>query len=775
MSLRRDIDWFISKSKSIHGDRFDYSNSVYVNAITKIEIRCIKHNNIFYQIPRNHFNAPNSCKDCKFEKNSRPQDTDKFIQKAKIVHGDRYDYSKVIYKNFKTDVIIVCKKHGDFIQKPSSHLATGGCRKCGLEMRREKSMRPPKGKSLAEINPIVSKQWHPTKNGDLTPYDVFAKSGEKAWWKCPKGEDHEWDTSIGNRCNGSGCPICADQRLVRSNSLAIRNPDLAKEWHPTKNGDLTPFDVFSSEGTKVWWKCDKGDDHEWQATINSRSAGNGCSVCSGKTIVKSNCLATLRPELAKEWHPTKNGHLTPFNFSEYSAEIVWWKCDKGDDHEWESAISNRSSGNGCSVCHGLTIVESNCLATLNPKLTKEWHPTKNGDLTPFDVTIKSNNIVWWKCDKGDDHEWDASIASRSSGSNCPICVGQKVVFSNSLAKTHEYLITEWHPTKNGNLTPFDITSGSNLDVWWKCDKGDDHIYECTPKERTRGGNCSICAGKKVVLSNCLATLRPELAKEWHPIKNGNITPYDFTVGSNMKVWWKCPKGEDHVWEAGINSRAGGNGCAICAGQIVVNSNCLAILNPKLSKQWHPIKNGDLTPYNVTLFSGKKVWWKCDKGEDHEWKTAIANRAKGKDCPFCTLTPQSKQELTITFELIQFFNDINPKGFKTRIDGKLYSIDIYIPQLKLGVEFDGSYWHKDNEAKDKLKTVQLEDEGFEVFRVRQEPLKRIFDDDIMSKQPFNAKKVTNDILTQIMSRYTLDTKKTTKIESYIAMKELDMNN
>ena len=126
---------------------------------------------------------------------------------------------------------------------------------------------------------------------------------------------------------------------------------------------------------------------------------------------------------------------------------------------------------------------------------------------------------------------------------------------------------------------------------------------------------------------------------------------------------------------------------------------------------------------------------------------------------------------MTFELIQFFKDINPKGFKTRVNGEFKSIDIYIPELKLGIEFDGSYWHKDKAAKDKLKTEQLEEEGFEIFRVREEPLKRIFDDDIMSKQPFNAKQVANYILAQIMSRYTIDAKKVAKIESYIAKKEL----
>ena len=202
-----------------------------------------------------------------------------------------------------------------------------------------------------------------------------------------------------------------------------------------------------------------------------------------------------------------------------------------------------------------------------------------------------------------------------------------------------------------------------------------------------------------------------------------------------------------------------------------NKKSLAETHPELAKQWHTTKNGTLTPFDVGKSSDKKVWWKCDKGDDHEWRTTIAHRSNGRNCPFCTLTPQSKQELTITFELIRFFKDINPKGFKTRVKEKLWSIDIYIPQLKLGIEFDGNYWHKDKLALDKLKTEKIEDDGIEIFRIREEPLPRIFYDDIMSKQPFDAKQLTNDVLTQIMSRYNLDTNKIVKIEAYIAKEEL----
>ena len=64
--------------------------------------------------------------------------------------------------------------------------------------------KPPLGKSLAEVNPELAKEWHPTKNEELTPFDVTSKNGIKVWWKCDKGNDHEWESSVANRSNGNG-------------------------------------------------------------------------------------------------------------------------------------------------------------------------------------------------------------------------------------------------------------------------------------------------------------------------------------------------------------------------------------------------------------------------------------------------------------------------------------------------------------------------------------------------------------------------------------------
>src|SRR5438876_11460425 len=105
-------------------------------------------------------------------------------------------------------------------------------------------------------------------------------------------------------------------------SLAETHPHLADEWHPRKNGALSPDDVTAGSSRSVWWKCRKGDDHEWEACVSSRGAGSGCSVCRGRTVVKSNCLLTVHPHLAAEWHPTEN-RTTPAEVYAYSTKEYW--------------------------------------------------------------------------------------------------------------------------------------------------------------------------------------------------------------------------------------------------------------------------------------------------------------------------------------------------------------------------------------------------------------------------------------------------------------------
>ena len=132
------------------------------------------------------------------------------------------------------------------------------------------------GYNLEAINPPLSKEWHPDKNGQLRPHDVTPGSGQLVWWRCIRG--HEWTAAVFSRNSGVGCPYCGGHRATSETCLQAVNKRLAREWHPSKNGSLTPKAVLPNSGQKVWWKCSNG--HEWQAQIQSRNKGCGCACCS---------------------------------------------------------------------------------------------------------------------------------------------------------------------------------------------------------------------------------------------------------------------------------------------------------------------------------------------------------------------------------------------------------------------------------------------------------------------------------------------------------------
>jgi hypothetical protein len=121
---------FIKKSKLIHGDKYDYSLVNYKNMYTKVDLICKMHG-IFKSIPKEHIYKKCGCSLCNlgYLKNNNISNVD-FIEKAKLIHGDKYDYSKTEYKNSRSKVIITCKKHGNFTQKPESHLRGRGCPNC---------------------------------------------------------------------------------------------------------------------------------------------------------------------------------------------------------------------------------------------------------------------------------------------------------------------------------------------------------------------------------------------------------------------------------------------------------------------------------------------------------------------------------------------------------------------------------------------------------------------------------------------------------------------
>ena len=128
------------------------------------------------------------------------------------------------------------------------------------------------------------------------------------------------------------------------------------------------------------------------------------------------------------------------------------------------------------------------LYVLKPELIMEWHPTMNNSVRPKDVTPGSGKRVWWLCQEG--HEWQAVVYSRSRGSGCPHCYKGNHTNGTQLILTDTTFVTEWHPTKNGNLSLRRLDSDSGQKVWWLCQNG--HDWQATIKSRLKGVGCPHC-------------------------------------------------------------------------------------------------------------------------------------------------------------------------------------------------------------------------------------------------------------------------------------------
>ena len=293
----------------------------------------------------------------------------------------------------------------------------------------------------------------------------------------------------------------------------------------------------------------------------------------------------------------------------------------------------------------------------------------------------------------------------------------------------EYLLDEWDREKNGSLTPEDVAARINTKVWWllsyndeKTGKHFDFSWNARIANRTNGNKCPYLTGKKIWKGfNDLATTHPELAAQWHPVKNIDLKPEDVTAGSGKKVWWLFPYDDkktgrhfDFEWESKINSRANGVGCPYLTGNKVWKGfNDLETVNPELAAEWDYEKN-KLLPSEVTAGSNKRVWWKCSIC-GHGWKAKIVDR-RISGCPECAKELQTSfPEQVAAFYLEKHFQDAESGNWNV-LDGK--ELDVYISSISAAVEYDGARFHKNGKC-DMKKNELCAEKGILLIRIREE--------------------------------------------------------
>lgn len=323
----------------------------------------------------------------------------------------------------------------------------------------------------------------------------------------------------------------------------------------------------------------------------------------------------------------------------------------------------------------------------------EW--SDDNILLPETLSMNSGTRVWWTCEKK--HSWESSPNTRTSmKTGCPYCSNRRILVGyNDLATTQPELVKYWN---DPGVEPTQVTAGSKKSVLWECDYG--HEYLSPIRKQVAKRSCTVCSGHTVITGvNDIGTLKPSLADEWND--PNPITMYG--KGNPYKASWRCI--QDHEWSATVASRVAGAGCPYCSGRYAVpGSTDLESRFPELSAEWG--EENDLEPSEVTYQSNKKTWWRCPNGHQN-YLAAVSDRTrktKATGCPQCAhLVSRAEVELGDWIETLGFRVE---RSNRTLIAPK--ELDIYIPELKIAIEFNGIYWHSEKFRSRNYHAEKLED-------------------------------------------------------------------
>lgn len=305
-----------------------------------------------------------------------------------------------------------------------------------------------------------------------------------------------------------------------------------------------------------------------------------------------------------------------------------------------------------------------------PHMVEQFHPTLNGKNTIENVTIKSAKMITWICNKG--HIWQARPYNNIKSPHCPICTGKIITKETSLGGKHPDLVAAFS-TKN-KQTIFEVSELSSKNYIWECEKG--HEYKARPSVKVKAVNkhwCPVCNGVETDL-NC-----PEC---------GVVFPNKIGLATHMRV----------VHDSGIK-KCKIKGCENTVKEYSKTCSEHAGISRKITKQEFdekiqlivdksPVKC--ITDYEEYLNNKADIIWECDKG--HVFKrTFQSSYNNSASCPIC----HPKGISLLETEIVEFIESL---GFEvernTRGPIKPLEIDIFIPSQRVGIEFNGLYWHSE---------------------------------------------------------------------------------
>lgn len=497
-------------------------------------------------------------------------------------------------------------------------------------------------------------EWDYSQNA-VSPAEISYGSHKKAWFVC-QWCGYKWNCEIKARTIGkSKCPICAkkiagkklQQRKLQVNgSLQENRPDIALEWDYEKNNGITPDDVTFSSHEYAWWKC-SDCCNEYRMMVNDRANGQGCPKCRYSKMVQSQnkthiskhgSLADNNPKLADEWDYERNNGLRPDEVAVNSMKKVWWRCPECL-RSYSATVANRNSAKSdCSYCNSenqTSFQEKAILFYLRKAFpdTIETYKPKWIGRSEIDIYIPSLRLGI----EYDGKAWHRDI--------------EKDVRKNELCKSNNITLLRIREPSLPILPQCENVINYNIE---SISKDDSHIVSVIRWiqafiQHNYGMSTNIEMNVEVDYDtirremdyskkqHSLAMIKPELASQWHPSLNANLSPEKVAITSHKKVWWLCPKCKNE-WQAAVSGRVAGNGCPECArirriGRKKQKKGLLVEESPKIASEWNRLKNL-VAIDKITTGSGRRVWWICGSC-GYEWEASVYHRCwRNGNCPSC---------------------------------------------------------------------------------------------------------------------------------------------
>lgn len=459
---------------------------------------------------------------------------------------------------------------------------------------------------LTTLFPEIAAEWHPTGNPDKNIDDYVQGSATRIQWQC-KTCQHSWIATIRARTQRkSGCPECAKKirgktrkQTNLANGRPLDNPQLLTEWDYQKN-PMPPSEYLPGSNEKVWWKCSTCG-HEWKALISNRAlSGRGCPCCANKKVAAGkNDLATTHPELAQEWHPTKNLPLMPQEVFAGSAQKVWWKCPTG--HEYKASLLHRSQGTNCPHCNAgrqTSFAEQAVFYYIKQLYPDAQNRVQGllGQRMELDIYIPSIHLAieydgsfWHNHNKPNKRERDEKKYA--------LCQAQHIylirIREDRNEKTQKLADEVWHMENLENLNQLSKLIQLVID---KLDPRSNFLTRKRVKDihspihvDVKRDEFKIRRYQQVLKKDSLAEQFPKIAAEWHPTKNDTLTPQMFLPGSTQKIWWLCPVCQKE-WQTPIYHRTHSKtGCPACHQEHIKENHPNAVSIYQYTKDWNLIR------------------------------------------------------------------------------------------------------------------------------------------------------------------------------------------